>query len=141
MTEKDFESLNQKTLNESKEESKNFKDKSVTLKFMNENEKQYFIKKILQLVSDENIVELQNILKNDTLKVKKIKHGNTKYRLFSSLIEVGYINSLEPTIYEIGRIELLNDNVLKANIILNSIPTLTNEGFKELERLKEIYKD
>ena len=40
MTEKDFESLNQKTLNESKEESKNFKDKSVTLKFMNENEKQ-----------------------------------------------------------------------------------------------------
>lgn len=138
---KDFESLNQKTLNESIEERNNFynlKIGCISSRFMNENEKQYFIKKILQLISDENIIELQDILKNDILNYKNPIQKNSKYNIFTSLIENKYINNnLVPMNFVINR----EDDISKTNVILNSIPTLTNEGFKELERLKEIYKD
>ena len=138
---KDFESLNQKTLNESIEERNNFynlKIGCISSRFMNENEKKYFIKKILQLISDENIIELQDILKNDILNYKNPIQKNSKYNIFTSLIENKYINNkLVPMNFVINR----EDDISKTNVILNSIPTLTNEGFKELERLKEIYKD
>lgn len=138
---KDFESLNQKTLNESIEERNNFynfKSGGISSKIIGETEEKKFIKKILQLISDENIVELQSILKNDILNYKNPRQKNSKYNIFTSLIENKYINNkLVPMNFVINR----EDDISKTNVILNSIPTLTNEGFKELERLKEIYKD
>ncbi|WP_339013262.1 hypothetical protein LDK02_03570 [Fusobacterium animalis] len=135
-----FEHLRQETINESIEERNNFynfKSGSISSKIIGETEKR-FIKKILQLISDENIVELQSILKNDILNHKNPRQKNSKYNIFVSLIENEYINSeLVPTNFVITRV----DDISKTNVILNSIPTLTNEGFKELERLKEIYKD
>ena len=138
---KDFESLNQKTLNESIEERNNFynfKSGCISSEIIGETEEKKFIKKILQLISDENIVELQSILKNDILNHKNPRQKNSKYNIFVSLIENEYINSeLVPTNFVITR----ENDISKTNVILNSIPTLTNKGFKELERLKEIYKD
>ena len=135
-----FEHLRQETINESIEERNNFynfKSGSISSKIIGETEKR-FIKKILQLISDENIVELQSILKNDILNHKNPRQKNSKYNIFVSLIENEYINSeLVPTNFVITRV----DDISKTNVILNSIPTLTNESFKELERLKEIYKD
>lgn len=137
---KDFEHLRQETINESIEERNNFynfKSGGISSKIIGETEKR-LIKKILQLISDENIVELQSILKNDILNHKNPRQKNSKYNIFVSLIENEYINSeLVPTNFVITRV----DDISKTNVILNSIPTLTNEGFKELERLKEIYKD
>lgn len=137
---KDFEHFRQETINESIEERNNFynfKSGGISSKIIDETEKR-FIKKILQLISDENIVELQSILKNDILNHKNPRQKNSKYNIFVSLIENEYINSeLVPTNFVITR----EDDISKTNVILNSIPTLTNKGFKELERLKEIYKD
>ena len=137
---KDFEYFRQETINESIEERNNFynfKSGGISSKIIDETEKR-FIKKILQLISDENIVELQSILKNDILNHKNPRQKNSKYNIFVSLIENEYINSeLVPTNFVITR----EDDISKTNVILNSIPTLTNKGFKELERLKEIYKD
>ena len=135
-----FENFRQETINESIEERNNFynfKSGGISSKIIDETEKR-FIKKILQLISDENIVELQSILKNDILNHKNPRQKNSKYNIFVSLIENEYINSeLVPTNFVITR----EDDISKTNVILNSIPTLTNKGFKELERLKEIYKD
>ncbi|WP_315281343.1 hypothetical protein [Fusobacterium hwasookii] len=137
---KDFEHFRQETINESIEERNNFynfKSGGISSKIIGETEKR-FIKKILQLISDENIVELQSILKNDILNHKNPRQKNSKYNIFVSLIENEYINSeLVPTNFVITRV----DDISKTNVILNSIPTLTNEGFKELEKLKENYKD
>jgi hypothetical protein len=137
---KDFEHFRQETINESIEERNNFynfKRGGISSKIIGETEKR-FIKKILQLISDENIVELQSILKNDILNHKNPRQKNSKYNIFVSLIENEYINSeLVPTNFLITR----ENDISKTNVILNSIPTLTNKGFKELERLKEIYKD
>lgn len=138
---KDFEHLRQETINETIEERNNFynfKSGGISSKIIGETEEKKFIKKILQLISDENIVELQSILKNDILNYKNPRQKNSKYNIFVSLIENEYINSeLVPTNFVITRV----DDISKTNVILNSIPTLTNKGFKELERLKEIYKD
>jgi hypothetical protein len=138
---KDFEHFRQETINESIEERNNFynfKSGCISSKIIGENEEKKFIKKILQLISDENIVELQSILKNDILNHKNPRQKNSKYNIFVSLIENEYINSeLVPTNFVITR----ENDISKTNVILNSIPTLTNKGFKELERLKEIYKD
>ena len=138
---KDFEHFRQETINESIEERNNFynfKSGGISSKIIGEAEEKRFIKKILQLISDENIVELQSILKNDILNHKNPRQKNSKYNIFVSLIENEYINSeLVPTNFVITRV----DDISKTNVILNSIPTLTNKGFKELERLKEIYKD
>ncbi|WP_335993239.1 hypothetical protein [Fusobacterium polymorphum] len=138
---KDFEHLRQETINETIEERNNFynfKSGGISSKIIGETEEKKFIKKILQLISDENIVELQSILKNDILNYKNPRQKNSKYNIFVSFIENEYINSeLVPTNFVITRV----DDISKTNVILNSIPTLTNKGFKELERLKEIYKD
>lgn len=135
---KDFEHLRQEIINETIEERNNFKSGGISSKIIGETEEKRFIKKILQLISDENIVELQSILKNDILNHKNPRQKNSKYNIFVSLIENEYINSeLVPTNFVITRV----DDISKTNVILNSIPTLTNKGFKELERLKEIYKD
>lgn len=138
---KDFEHLKQEIINETIEERNNFynfKSGDISSKIIGETEEKRFIKKILQLISDENIVELQSILKNDILNHKNPRQKNSKYNIFVSLIENEYINSeLVPTNFVITRV----DDISKTNVILNSIPTLTNKGFKELERLKEIYKD
>ena len=138
---KDFEHLRQETINETIEERNNFynfKSGGISSKIISETEEKKFIKKILQLISDENIVELQSILKNDILNYKNPRQKNSKYNIFTSLIENKYINNkLVPMNFVINR----EDDISKTNVILNSIPTLTNEGFKELERLKEIYKD
>ena len=138
---KDFEHLRQETINETIEERNNFynfKSGGISSKIIGETEEKKFIKKILQLICDENIVELQSILKNDILNYKNPRQKNSKYNIFVSLIENEYINSeLVPTNFVITRV----DDISKTNVILNSIPTLTNKGFKELERLKEIYKD
>jgi hypothetical protein len=138
---KDFEHLRQEIINETIEERNNFynfKSGGISSKIIGETEEKRFIKKILQLISDENIVELQSILKNDILNHKNPRQKNSKYNIFVSLIENEYINSeLVPTNFVITRV----DDISKTNIILNSIPTLTNKGFKELERFKEIYKD
>ncbi len=138
---KDFKRLRQEIINETIEERNNFynfKSGGISSKIIGETEEKRFIKKILQLISDENIVELQSILKNDILNHKNPRQKNSKYNIFVSLIENEYINSeLVPTNFVITRV----DDISKTNVILNSIPTLTNKGFKELERLKEIYKD
>jgi hypothetical protein len=135
---KDFEHLRQEIINETIEERNNFYNFKNGCIIIGENEEKKFIKKILQLISDENIVELQSILKNDILNHKNPRQKNSKYNIFVSLIENEYINSeLVPTNFVITR----ENDISKTNVILNSIPTLTNKGFKELERLKEIYKD
>ena len=135
---KDFEHFRQETINESIEERNNFYNFKSGCIIIGETEEKKFIKKILQLISDENIVELQSILKNDILNHKNPRQKNSKYNIFVSLIENEYINSeLVPTNFVITR----ENDISKTNVILNSIPTLTNKGFKELERLKEIYKD
>ena len=135
---KDFEHLRQEIIYETIEESTNFYTIKSGCIIIGETEEKKFIKKILQLISDENIVELQSILKNDILNHKNPRQKNSKYNIFVSLIENEYINSeLVPTNFVITR----ENDISKTNVILNSIPTLTNKGFKELERLKEIYKD
>jgi len=127
--------LNYKTKMEAFELRKASQEKKIVANFLSEEEKELFKKKVLEFLLKKDIVELQNLIKHDFWD-NSIMLQNNKFSVLTYLISKKYIDErmviLDYTICKDG-------NIREFYIILETEPIITEEGKKELERLKKIY--
>ncbi|MFZ8018699.1 hypothetical protein ACO1GU_03890 [Fusobacterium watanabei] len=121
--------------NKIKIEAEELIEKKIVYKvnFLSEEEKELFKKKVLELVSSGNIVELQNIIKEDFRDTSRILQNN-KWSVLEKLTNDKYIEAII-NIYLINNIS----NIEERYNILDTIPVITGKGIEELKRLKKIY--
>lgn len=121
--------------NKIKMEAEELIEKKIVYKvnFLSEEEKELFKKKVLELVSSGNIVELQNIIKEDFWDTSRILQNN-KWSVLEKLTNDKYIEAII-NIYLINNIS----NIEERYNILDTIPVITGKGIEELKRLKKIY--
>ena len=121
--------------NKIKMEAEELIEKKIVYKvnFLSEEEKELFKKKVLELVSSGNIVELQNIIKEDFRDTSRILQNN-KWSVLEKLTNDKYIEAII-NIYLINNIS----NIEERYNILDTIPVITGKGIEELKRLKKIY--
>lgn len=109
--------------------------KEITPIFLSEEKKELFKKEVLELVSIGNIVELQNIIKEDFWDTSIMLQSN-KWAVLYNLMNEEYINKWTIiSSYPIA--EILN--IKEFYNILESVPTITSKGIDELNRLKKKY--
>lgn len=109
--------------------------KEITPIFLSEEKKELFKKEVLELVSIGNIVELQNIIKEDFWDASIMLQSN-KWTVLYNLMNEEYINKWTIiSSYPIA--EILN--IKEFYNILESVPTITSKGIDELNRLKKKY--
>ena len=109
--------------------------KEITPIFLSEEKKELFKKEVLELVSIGNIVELQNIIKEDFWDTS-IMLQNNKWVVLYNLMNEEYINKWTIiSSYPIAEIS----NIREFYNILESVPTITSKGIDELNRLKKKY--
>ena len=109
--------------------------KEITPIFLSEEKKELFKKEVLELVSIGNIVELQNIIKEDFWDAAIMLQSN-KWAVLYNLMNEEYINKWTIiSSYPIA--EILN--IKEFYNILESVPTITSKGIDELNRLKKKY--
>ena len=109
--------------------------KEITPIFLSEEKKELFKKEVLELVSIGNIVELQNIIKEDFWDTSIMLQSN-KWTVLYNLMNEEYINKWTIiSSYPIA--EILN--IKEFYNILESVPTITSKGIDELNRLKKKY--
>lgn len=109
--------------------------KEITPIFLSEEKKELFKKEVLELVSIGNIVELQNIIKEDFWDASIMLQSN-KWAVLYNLMNEEYINKWTIiSSYPIA--EILN--IKEFYNILESVPTITSKGIDELNRLKKKY--
>ena len=109
--------------------------KEITSIFLSEEKKELFKKEVLELVSIGNIVELQNIIKEDFWDASLMLQSN-KWTVLYNLMNEEYINKWTIiSSYPIA--EILN--IKEFYNILESVPTITSKGIDELNRLKKKY--
>lgn len=109
--------------------------KEITPIFLSEEKKELFKKEVLELVSIGNIVELQNIIKEDFWDASLMLQSN-KWTVLYNLMNEEYINKWTIiSSYPIA--EILN--IKEFYNILESVPTITSKGIDELNRLKKKY--
>ena len=107
--------------------------KEITPIFLSEEKKELFKKEVLELVSIGNIVELQNIIKEDFWDASIMLQSN-KWAVLYNLMNEEYINKWTIiSSYPIA--EILN--IKEFYNILESVPTITSKGIDELNRLKK----
>ena len=93
------------------------------------------LKEVLELVSIGNIVELQNIIKEDFWDTSIMLQSN-KWAVLYNLMNEEYINKWTIiSSYPIAEIS----NIREFYNILESVPTITSKGIDELNRLKKKY--
>ena len=103
--------------------------------FLSEEKKELFKKEVLELVSIGNIVELQNIIKEDFWDTSIMLQSN-KWAVLYNLMNEEYINKWTIiSSYPIAEIS----NIREFYNILESVPTITSKGIDELNRLKKKY--
>ena len=109
--------------------------KEITPIFLSEEKKELFKKEVLELVSIGNIVELQNIIKEDFWDTSIMLQSN-KLAVLYNLMNEEYINKWTIiSSYPIAEIS----NIREFYNILESVPTITSKGIDELNRLKKKY--
>ena len=109
--------------------------KEITPIFLSEEKKELFKKEVRELVSIGNIVELQNIIKEDFWDTSIMLQSN-KWAVLYNLMNEEYINKWTIiSSYPIA--EILN--IKEFYNILESVPTITSKGIDELNRLKKKY--
>ena len=109
--------------------------KEITPIFLSEEKKELFKKEVLELVSIGNIVELQNIIKEDFWDTSIMLQSN-KWAVLYNLMNEEYINKWTIiSSYPIAEIS----NIREFYNILESVPTITSKGTDELNRLKKKY--
>ena len=109
--------------------------KEITPIFLSEEKKELFKKEVLELVSIGNIVELQNIIKEDFWDASIMLQSN-KWAVLYNLMNEEYINKWTIiSSYPIAEIS----NIKEFYNILESVPTITSKGIDELNRLKKKY--
>ena len=109
--------------------------KEITPIFLSEEKKELFKKEVLELVSIGNIVELQNIIKEDFWDTSIMLQSN-KWVVLYNLMNEEYINKWTIiSSYPIAEIS----NIREFYNILESVPTITSKGIDELNRLKKKY--
>lgn len=109
--------------------------KEITPIFLSEEKKELFKKEVLELVSIGNIVELQNIIKEDFWDASIMLQSN-KWVVLYNLMNEEYINKWTIiSSYPIAEIS----NIREFYNILESVPTITSKGIDELNRLKKKY--
>ena len=109
--------------------------KEITPIFLSEEKKELFKKEVLELVSIGNIVELQNIIKEDFWDTSIMLQSN-KWAVLYNLMNEEYINKWTIiSSYPIAEIS----NIREFYNILESVPTITSKGIDELNRLKRKY--
>ena len=109
--------------------------KEITPIFLSEEKKELFKKEVLELVSIGNIVELQNIIKEDFWDASIMLQSN-KWTVLYNLMNEEYINKWTIiSSYPIVEIS----NIKEFYNILESVPTITSKGIDELNRLKKKY--
>ncbi|WP_336018653.1 hypothetical protein [Fusobacterium polymorphum] len=109
--------------------------KEITPIFLSEEKKELFKKEVLELVSIGNIVELQNIIKEDFWDTSIMLQSN-KWAVLYNLMNEEYINKWTIiSSYPIAEIS----NIREFYNILESVPTITSKGIDELNRLKKKY--
>ena len=109
--------------------------KEITPIFLSEEKKELFKKEVLELVSIGNIVELQNIIKEDFWDTSIMLQSN-KWAVLYNLMNEEYINKWTIiSSYPIAEIS----NIKEFYNILESVPTITSKGIDELNRLKKKY--
>ena len=109
--------------------------KEITPIFLSEEKKELFKKEVLELVSIGNIVELQNIIKEDFWDTSIMLQSN-KWAVLYKLMNEEYINKWTIiSSYPIAEIS----NIREFYNILESVPTITSKGIDELNRLKKKY--
>ena len=102
--------------------------------FFSEDQKELFKMKVLELILNENIIELQNIIKVDFIDYRQNKES--KWQILYNLMNVEYIDKKTLILsFNIDKILTVEENYN----ILESIPTITEKGKEELKRLKKIY--
>lgn len=90
--------------------------------------------KVLELILNENIIELQNIIKVDFIDYRQNKES--KWQILYNLMNEEYIDKKTLILsFNIDKILTVEENYN----ILESIPTITEKGKEELKRLKKIY--
>ena len=108
-------------------------ERKIEAYFIPEDYIELFEKKVLELVLNGNIVELQNIIKHDFV----IEYGNkkSKWEILNNLMSKEYIKGIISvcTIIKIS-------NVSECYNILDTVPIITEKGKEELKRLKKIYR-
>ena len=133
-----IEELRNKTKIEAEELRKKKKSglkKEITPIFLSEEKKELFKKEVLELVSIGNIVELQNIIKEDFWDTSIMLQSN-KWAVLYNLMNEEYINKWTIiSSYPIAEIS----NIREFYNILESVPTITSKGIDELNRLKKKY--
>ena len=109
--------------------------KEITPIFLSEEKKELFKKEVLELVSIGNIVELQNIIKEDFWDTSIMLQSN-KWAVLYNLMNEEYINKWTIiSSYPIAEIS----NIREFYNILESVPTITSKGIDELNKLKKKY--
>ena len=109
--------------------------KEITPIFLSEEKKELFKKEVLELVSIGNIVELQNIIKEDFWDTSIMLQSN-KWAVLYNLMNEEYINKWTIiSSYPIAEIS----NIREFYNILESVPAITSKGIDELNRLKKKY--
>ena len=109
--------------------------KEITPIFLSEEKKELFKKEVLELVSIGNIVELQNIIKEDFWDTSIMLQSN-KWAVLYNLMNEEYINKWTIiSSYPIAEIS----NIREFYNILESVPTIISKGIDELNRLKKKY--
>lgn len=109
--------------------------KEIVPVFLSEEKKELFKKEVLELVSKGNIVELQNIIKQDFWDTSRMLQNN-KWIVLYNLMNEEYINKWTLiSSYQI--VEILG--IQEFYNILESVPTITLKGIDELNRLKKKY--
>lgn len=98
-------------------------------------EKELFIKNVLELILSGNIVELQNIIKEDFWDCRRMLQDN-KWTILYNLINNEYIE--KTTVISTYTIDEISD-IREFYNILETIPIITEKGKEELKRLKKIY--
>ena len=107
--------------------------KEIVPVFLSEEKKELFKKEVLELVSKGNIVELQNIIKQDFWDTSRMLQNN-KWIVLYNLMNEEYINKWTLiSSYQI--VEILG--IQEFYNILESVPTITLKGIDELNRLKK----
>lgn|GEM_PF-1483955 len=102
--------------------------------FFSEDQKELFKMKVLELILNENIIELQNIIKVDFIDYRQNKES--KWQILYNLMNEEYIDKKTLILsFNIDKILTVEENYN----ILESIPTITEKGKEELKRLKKIY--
>ena len=109
-------------------------ERKITAYFISEDQKELFKKKVLELILNEDIIELQNIIKVDFIDYRQNKES--KWQILHSLMNEEYID--KKTLILIFNIDKIL-NVEENYNILESIPTITEKGIEELKKLKKIY--